>query len=58
MPVVVRRGRLIADPTGFGTITGWHLDTRYMTTTITSDELWDRLSARYPVERSDERQRP
>lgn len=54
MPVVTDVGRLIADSSGRGQLNGWGFDFRYhQGGNIRADDLWDRLSAMYPVERSE-----
>jgi hypothetical protein len=60
IPVVLRTGRLLAEPSGKGLIANWCFDCRYMDRAIFNtqdgpDHLWDRLSAMYPVERVPER---
>jgi hypothetical protein len=59
IPVVIRAGRLVAEPSGKGLIAHWHFDCRYMDRAIfvfdDPEHLWDRLSALYPVERVPER---
>lgn len=52
-PVVIRPGRLIADRHGQGTIDDFWLCDLYLDPHVTLDvgDLWDRLSAMYPVER-------
>lgn len=52
IPVVLKAGRLIASPDGRGTVADWHFDCRYMKRSVTGVDLWDRLSALYPVERT------
>lgn len=52
-PVVVKAGRLHASPEGHGAIDGFWLDWKYVDDDVacTMEDLWDRLSAMYPVER-------
>lgn len=54
VPVVIRPGRLIVDPLGRSCIDGWHIDCDYMSSSICVDDWWDRLTAHYPVERTEE----
>lgn len=51
IPIVVKTGQLIADSSGRGVLANWFLDMSKMTQAISVDDLWDRLSAHYPVER-------
>jgi hypothetical protein len=52
LPVVIKPGRLIASRDGRGGhITGFHLDSRYQRQIPAVDDVWDRFSAMYPVDR-------
>jgi hypothetical protein len=52
MPVVVKVGTLTFTPEGRPILEDWTFHVHYMVGEITLNDLWDRLSARYPVERS------
>ncbi len=51
-PVVIRQGSLTLDADGKRHISDWHWDPHYQTKTVTREELWDFLAARYPVQDS------